>query len=233
MEENKLFEINKPSFHEIFFKIAEKDSKVISQKLFFKFLCDLKIFPDLLSAQTLKQLMLEISLKKKGEISENTFFKLVKSIAEICFPGTEPLKSFLLAIKPLSRKVFRVFLITKPANPLKIRKNLKVSPESREISTQRKLLNKSTSQKLSFSGLISPKNSTTVLKKFPILKSPSKNPQNPPEFQKIQKISEIFLKFREKSENLYNFNPERQKTRKMFRFVESFLQSCMKKVFFI
>ena len=231
MEEFKLFELNKPAFREIFLKkLVEQDAKFITQKHFFRFLCELKIFPDLLSAITLKQLLMEISSKKKGEISESTFYKLIKSISEICFPGQDPLKSLLLSIKSKCREVYQVYLITKPVNPVKIRKNAKPYPENREVSTQRKILNKSTSQKLSLSGLISPKNSTMVLKKFPSLKSP-RNPVKPAkEPEKLQRILEVLQKFKEKSEKIRSFQSETEQSKKIFRFIEQYLQNSMRSV---
>lgn len=222
-------ELNKNAFRDIFYnKLAENGLKVISQKQFFRFLCDLRIFPDLVSALSLKRLLQDLKQKKKGEINEKNFAQMIYLLACHCFPTGDSIKNFLIAIKSQCREVYKVCLITKPASQVKIRKNLKISPEKREISTQRKILNKSTSQKLSLSGLISPKNNTTVVKKLSLARSPViKVLKSANKSEKLQKILEIFKKFKESQANP---SSPSHLSQQLCPFFEHFLLSKMQTV---
>lgn len=229
MEENKLMELNKNAFKEIFYnKLVENNSKFITQKQFFKFLCDLRIFPDLISALTLKKLLQDLKMKKKGEISEKNFFRLIFLLANQCFPGADPVKNFFTAIRTLCKDAYKVYLITKPVNQVKIRKNLKISPEKREVCTQRRVLNKSTSQKLSLSGLISPKNNSTIVKKISLARSPVIKLLKPkPNPEKLEKIIKLFKKFKQSLPTSPYFPTTNHK---LCPFFEGFLKSKLNTV---
>ena len=224
MEENKLMELNKSAFKEIFHcKLVENNSKVITQKQFFKFLCDLRIFPDLISALALKKLLQDLKTKKKGEISEKKFFRLIFLLAGQCFAAPDALRNFFIAIKSMCKDVYKVYIITKAVSQVKIRKNLKISPEKREACTQRRVLNKSTSQKLSLSGLISPKNNSTVVKKVSLARSPVTKLLRPrPNPVKLERIIKIFQKFKQSLPASPYFPTVKHK---LCPFFEVFLQS--------
>ena len=186
MEESLLIE-NRNSLKDIFYRhLAEKEASNISYKQFFKFCCTVKIYPDLISSFELKRI-LSSTLKKKildektSEISYQKFEKLLGIIAEHCFPSLDSMRLMLTHIKGLCQIFYHANLVHN--HTLSASKGLPLSKSNFKLlattrtknisSLRRKLLNKSTSQKLSLSGLISPKIQSVMYKEMAEFKSPS------------------------------------------------------------
>jgi hypothetical protein len=204
MNDESLLEINKSYFRDIFFKrIAEKESKTISKKQFFKFVCNLKIYPDLLSASDLKKLFKFVLRTERGEkiseISYSKFEKMLKTIAQFCFPSGDSLKLLITHVKSMCYLHYQTNLINKVSRELKLTSNHRFLQKNREKSSQKQMLNKSASQKLSLSGLMSPRNRTQLIKNKVKPQSPSIeliNSSKKP--SKFETLSKILSKFKQK-----------------------------------
>lgn len=218
MEGSSLIEINRTALKDVFYKqLAGKDSKTITFKDFFKFFCTLKVYPDLISSFDLKKILTSI-LKKKvseerpAEITYSHFEKIFVAIADHCFPSGESLKLLITHIKNMCYILYHCTLHTK-ANSIQVNKDTSMTARNslKILSTtqikgnsviQRQSLSKSTSQKLSISGLVTPKVAKTALKKIFEFRSPNlkmlttrkKNDFGDSD-GKIQKISIYFDKF--------------------------------------
>lgn len=167
MEDDGLIEINKNYLKDIFYKkLSDRESKSISKKQFLKFLQTTKVYPDLVSSLDLKKLFSSVLRNKYGEkireISYSKYEKLLKTLSKHCFPSENSLKLLITHIKPSCFIHYQVNLITK------IQKEVNLLSTTRLISSTRaKISNKTTfdktlSQKLSLSGIISPRNQTQV-----------------------------------------------------------------------
>lgn len=207
MDEESLLELNNHGLRELFYKrIAEKDSKQISKKQFFKFTCNLKILPDLLSTSDLKKLFRIILRTKQGEklsdISYSKFKKLLKAIAQFCFPSGDSLKLLITHIKTMCHLHYQTNLINKVSKELTLTRNQRFFVTNREKYNQ-KVLNKSSSQRLYLSGLVSPKNKTQVVKKNNLYQSPSANMMNSRKSHEyLQSLSAVMMKFKAKFQKI-------------------------------
>lgn len=98
----------------------------------------------------------------------------------------------------------------------------------------RKILNKSTSQKLSLSGLVSPKNNTTTLKKIFDFKSPSlkmlTTRKSKESDSRVQKIGQAFESFKSKHNLIAK---EKTKKKHFINFVEKLIEGKVRNVNFI
>ena len=246
MEEDPIIELNKTALRDLFSrKLCEKDVKFISHRTFFKFICTLKIYPDLISSFDLKRILNSI-LKKKAsdertcEITYPQFEKLLLSISEHCFPTGESFKLLVTHIKSMCQLLYHTTLHTKVNSVMKestLRENLKILQNTRiknASNTQRKILNKSTSQKLSLSGLISPKTNVTVLKKAFDFRSPSlkmlANKKKPEEEGKMTKISSIFENFKKNHQKIVA--GEKIQKKHAIYFIEKMLNDKLRNVRF-
>lgn len=204
MDDESLLELNNHGFRELFYRrIAEKDSKLISKKQFFKFACNLKILPDLLSTSDLKKLFRIILRTEQGEkltdISYSKFKKLLKAIAQFCFPSGDSLKFLITHIKTMCHLHYQTNLINKVSKELTLTRNQRFFVTNREKFNQKVALNKSSSQKLYLSGLASPKNKTQMVKKNALYLSPSTQMINSRKSHEyLQNLSSVLMKFKAK-----------------------------------
>ena len=249
MEEDPLLEMNRQALKDIYIKtLTEKESRFMSYKQFFKFCCTLKLYPDLISSLDLKKILglvlkKKISEDKPPEISYQQFEKLLTSIAEHCFPVGDSFKLLITHIKSLCQVLYHVKLYAICRNiqvkeiPNRSKGNLKLITTARTknpINTIGKSLNKSNSQKLSLSGLISTKNSTMKMKKVFDFRSPSLkmlNLKNTVEASnKMQKLHDLFEKFKRDNNPMIQ---SKENSMKMTKFVEKIVESKTRNVKFI
>ena len=247
MDDDSLFEANKLSFRNIFYKhLTERDSPCISYKKFFKFCCTLKIYPELISSFDIKRI-LSLILKKKvneekpPEISYSSFMKSLALISEHCFPSGDSMKLLITYIKNMCQSLYQVTLSTSlslvPVTRELIRKsksNFKLLTTRRlknSSSNGKKVLNKSISQKLSLSGLMTPKNNTVTYKNAFDFKTPSLkllSSRNRRESKsKLMRIGEIFEKFKQTQQT-----GEKKKSKNgiMMKFIGKFVEDKKRSV---
>lgn len=234
------------AFKDIFYKqLAEKESRSINEKQFVKFLSLMKIYPDLMSSYHLNFILKSILKKSLSEprfpeISYSQFEKLIIAISEQCFPAPECLNQLISYIKPHCQSAYHIILAPKLTSISKepsSRSHFKALPTSRvknASGVQRKILNKSTSQKLSLSGLISPKNNTTMMKKIFDFKSPSLKMlvirKNKESEGRVQKISKLFEEFKVKLDKIARVSGRHKH---VIGFLEKVIEGKMNTVIFI
>lgn len=229
MDNASLLETNRSAFKDIFSRqLINKDLKCITHKHFFEFLCTVKIYPDLISSFDLKKILStvlkkKLSEKRPGEISYSNFERLLLAISDHCFPSGDSLKFLITHIKNMCHVLFHTTLHTKVNSihtnqeiPEVVKNNMKVMSRTRisNISSgKRKSLNKSTSQKLSMSGLTSPKTNITTLQKVFEFKSPSlkmlttrNKVRNRDLDKQMVRVNMIFDKFRQRYETVTSEN---------------------------
>ena len=180
MEDDGLLEINKNYLKEIFYKkLSDRDSKTISKKQFLKFLQTTKVYPDLVSSLDLKKLFSSVLRSKHGdkirEISYSKYEKLLKTLSKHCFPADNSLKLLITHMKPSCLIHYQANLITKMQKEAALLSTQRLMPSTRAKLTNKTAFDKSLSQKLSLSGLVSPRNQTQVKihSKLADLRSPS------------------------------------------------------------
>ena len=247
MEGDYLIDCNRASLKKIFQKhLSEPESQYISYNQFFKFCCKIKLYPELISSTELKRIASSILKKtitedKPIEIYYLSFEKILKHIAEHCFPSKNSIKHLISHIRSFCQIYYNTLLTTvAPIHPLyesQSTRNINAKPLSISRITnssyqKRKVLNNSTTQKNLNKAevLISPREKTimriiqeTNTPRLKVINIKSKLNES----KKILKMNKILKSFQKTHKKLIeNTNP-----RKVFlKFVEKFLELKMKNV---
>lgn len=245
MEQESLLDLNRTSLKNIFFKqLAEKDIPWINYSQFFKFCCTLKIYPELISSFELKKILTSVMKKKVMEdrhieISFGIFEKLIEMIAEFCFHCEDSLKFLILHIRNMCQVMYHVPLVSHGEGTQrtmevsgKIKNSFKLLTTrngKNALNSSRKVLQKSISQKLSASGVFTPKNNTIVGKNAFDFRSPSlKLLAKQKNESKIEKIDKIFEKFKK----THGKRQENKSKIHKIKFIEKFIESNSRNVRF-
>ena len=248
MEGEYLIDCNRGSLKLIFHKfLTEKDEEFISYNQFFKFCCKVKLYPELISSSEIKRIIWNTLRKHMGddrplEIQYLHFEKILKTMAEHCFPTGNGIKFMITHIRGACQAIYNIPLTTvAPLNsvyqlfsPRSIVNNPVSTTRLKNTSVRpRKNLNNSASLK-SYSSkvdLITPRNQTLIGKTTEHPRSPRlkiiniKNKVT--EENAVKNINGIILKFIHTHRALV----KHKKSKKiLLKFVEKFIENQAKTV---
>ena len=249
METEYLIDCNRPALKELFYTyIAAAPNQHVNYNQFFKFCCKVKLYPELATSSELKRIVSNavkknLNEEKLVEISYLAFEKILKGLAEHCFPNGNSVKLLISYIRNPCSTTFQVFLTT--VAPLHISHD-NISPvnnPSKQTSIirpknfsvrHRKVLNNSTSQKITLSRaevISSSREQTMSSSKITQINSPRLKliniKQKIQEEKKLKNIKEMLIRFKNTQENLKNAKFYKKT---ILNFMEKFIEMKMRTV---